>query len=613
LERGITVKIRRDDIRNLAIIAHVDHGKTTLVDQLLRQSGIFRANQVVTERVLDSNDLERERGITILSKNTAVYYKGTKINIVDTPGHADFGGEVERVLKMVNGVILVVDAFEGPMPQTKFVLKKALELSLPVIVCINKIDRPEARPNEVIDEVLELFIELGADESQLDCPFIFASAKSGTASLDINKPKDNMEDLFETILKYIPAPEGEIDEPFQVLISTIDYNDYVGRIGIGKVERGRIKVNEPAVIVNYLEPENQKKVKITKIYEFEGLNRVEVDSADIGSIIAVSGVEGIHIGDTICSAERPEPLPFVKISEPTIAMTFSVNNSPFAGQEGKFVTSRQLRERLFKELNTDVSLRVEETDSTDSFKVSGRGELHLSILIETMRREGYEFQVSKPEVLYKIIDGKKHEPIEKVIIDVPEEYVGSVIEKLGQRKGELINMTQPNGGYTRLEFMIPARGLIGYRSEFMTDTRGNGILNSVFEGYQPYKGDIPRRPQGSLVAYESGEAVTYGLYAAQERGILFITPGTKVYAGMVVGQNAKAEDIEVNVCKKKQLTNTRASGSDDALRLSPPKIMSLEEALEFIEDDELLEITPKSIRIRKSILDSNLRYKSKKK
>lgn len=607
------MKIRRDDIRNLAIIAHVDHGKTTLVDQLLRQSGIFRANQVVTERVMDSNDLERERGITILSKNTAIHYKGTKINIVDTPGHADFGGEVERVLKMVNGVILVVDAFEGPMPQTKFVLKKALELNLPVIVCINKIDRPEARPNEVIDEVLELFIELGADESQLDCPFVFASAKSGTASLDVNKQKDNMEDLFETILKYIPAPEGEIDEPFQVLISTIDYNDYVGRIGIGKVERGRIKVNESAVIVNYLEPEVQKKVKITKIYEFEGLNRVEVDSADIGSIIAVSGVEGIHIGDTICSVERPEPLPFVKISEPTIAMTFSVNNSPFAGQEGKFVTSRQLRERLFKELNTDVSLRVEETDSTDSFKVSGRGELHLSILIETMRREGYEFQVSKPEVLYKIIDGKKHEPIEKVIIDVPEEYVGSVIEKLGQRKGELINMTPSNGGYTRLEFMIPARGLIGYRSEFMTDTRGNGILNSIFEGYQPYKGDIPRRPQGSLVAYESGEAVTYGLYAAQERGILFITPGTKVYAGMVVGQNAKTEDIEVNVCKRKQLTNTRASGSDDALRLSPPKIMSLEEALEFIEDDELLEITPKSIRIRKSILDSNLRYKSKKK
>ncbi|SCG82254.1 GTP-binding protein typA/bipA homolog [Proteiniborus sp. DW1] len=607
------MKTKRDDIRNLAIIAHVDHGKTTLVDQLLRQSGTFRVNQVLTERVMDSNDLERERGITILSKNTAVYYKDIKINIIDTPGHADFGGEVERVLKMVNGVILVVDAFEGAMPQTKFVLKNALELNLPVIVCINKIDRPEARPNEVIDEVLDLFIELGADESQLDCPFVFASAKGGTASLDMNEQKDNMEDLFETIIKYIPAPEGERDEPLQVLISTIDYNEYVGRIGIGKVERGSIKVNEPAVIVNYLEPEVQKKVKITKIYEFEGLNRVEVDSAEIGSIIAVSGVEGIHIGDTICAPERPEPLPFVKISEPTIAMTFSVNNSPFAGQEGKFVTSRQVRERLFKELNTDVSLRVEETESTDSFKVSGRGELHLSILIETMRREGYEFQVSKPEVLFKTIDGKKHEPIEKVIIDVPEEYVGSVIEKLGQRKGELITMTQPSGGYTRLEFMIPARGLIGYRSEFMTDTRGNGILNSVFEGYQPYKGDIPRRPQGSLVAFESGEAVTYGLYAAQERGILFITPGTKVYEGMVVGQNAKSGDIEVNVCKRKQLTNTRASGSDDALRLSPPKIMSLEEALEFIEDDELLEITPENIRVRKSILDHNLRYKSKKK
>lgn len=607
------MKTKRDDIRNLAIIAHVDHGKTTLVDQLLRQSGTFRANQVLTERVMDSNDLERERGITILSKNTAVYYKDIKINIIDTPGHADFGGEVERVLKMVNGVILVVDAFEGAMPQTKFVLKNALELNLPVIVCINKIDRPEARPNEVIDEVLDLFIELGADESQLDCPFVFASAKGGTASLDMNEQKDNMEDLFETIIKYIPAPEGERDEPLQVLISTIDYNEYVGRIGIGKVERGSIKVNEPAVIVNYLEPEVQKKVKITKIYEFEGLNRVEVDSAEIGSIIAVSGVEGIHIGDTICAPERPEPLPFVKISEPTIAMTFSVNNSPFAGQEGKFVTSRQVRERLFKELNTDVSLRVEETESTDSFKVSGRGELHLSILIETMRREGYEFQVSKPEVLFKTIDGKKHEPIEKVIIDVPEEYVGSVIEKLGQRKGELITMTQPSGGYTRLEFMIPARGLIGYRSEFMTDTRGNGILNSVFEGYQPYKGDIPRRPQGSLVAFESGEAVTYGLYAAQERGILFITPGTKVYEGMVVGQNAKSGDIEVNVCKRKQLTNTRASGSDDALRLSSPKIMSLEEALEFIEDDELLEITPENIRVRKSILDHNLRYKSKKK
>ncbi|SDZ13963.1 GTP-binding protein [Proteiniborus ethanoligenes] len=607
------MKTKREDIRNLAIIAHVDHGKTTLVDQLLRQSGIFRENQVVHDRVMDSNDLERERGITILSKNTAVYYKDTKINIIDTPGHADFGGEVERVLKMVNGVILVVDAFEGAMPQTKFVLKKALELNLPVIVCINKVDRPEARPNEVIDEVLDLFIELGADESQLECPFVFASAKSGTASLDMNSQKDNMEDLFETIVKYIPAPEGEKDEPLQVLISTIDYNEYVGRIGIGKVERGSIKVNEPVVIVNYLEPETVKKVKITKVYEFEGLNRVEVESANIGSIIAVSGVEGIHIGDTICAPENPEPLPFIKISEPTIAMTFSVNNSPFAGQEGKFVTSRQIRERLFKELNTDVSLRIEETDLTDSFKVSGRGELHLSILIETMRREGYEFQVSKPEVLYRTIDGKRHEPIERVTIDVPEEFVGSVIEKLGQRKGELVTMTPSNGGYTRLEFLIPARGLIGYRSEFMTDTRGNGILNSVFEGYQPYKGDIPRRPQGSLVAFESGEAVTYGLYAAQERGILFITPGTKVYAGMVVGQNAKSGDIEVNVCRKKQLTNTRASGSDDALRLSPPKIMSLEEALEFIENDELLEITPESIRVRKSILDSNLRYKSNRK
>ncbi len=607
------MKTKRDDIRNLAIIAHVDHGKTTLVDQLLRQSGTFRANQVLTERVMDSNDLERERGITILSKNTAVHYKNTKINIIDTPGHADFGGEVERVLKMVNGVILVVDAFEGAMPQTKFVLKKALELNLPVIVCINKVDRPEARPNEVIDEVLDLFIELGADESQLDCPFVFASAKGGTASLDINEQKENMEELFETILEYIPAPEGEKDEPLQVLISTIDYNEYVGRIGIGKVERGSIRVNEPAVMVNYLEPGVQKKVKITKIYEFEGLNRVEVESAEIGSIIAISGVEGIHIGDTICAPESPEPLPFVKISEPTIAMTFSVNNSPFAGQEGKFVTSRQVRERLIKELNTDVSLRIEETELTDSFKVSGRGELHLSILIETMRREGYEFQVSKPEVLFKTIEGKKHEPIEKVTIDVPEEYVGSVIEKLGQRKGELVTMSQPSGGYTRLEFMIPARGLIGYRSEFMTDTRGNGILNSVFEGYQPYKGDIPRRPQGSLVAFESGEAVTYGLYAAQERGILFISPGTKVYEGMVVGQNAKSGDIEVNVCKRKQLTNTRASGSDDALRLSPPKVMSLEEALEFIEDDELLEITPENIRVRKSILDNSLRYKSKKK
>ncbi|KNF07910.1 elongation factor 4 [Gottschalkia purinilytica] len=602
-----------DNIRNIAIIAHVDHGKTTLVDELLKQSGTFRDNQSVGERVMDSNDIERERGITILSKNTAVYYKDTKINIIDTPGHADFGGEVERVLKMVNGVVLVVDAFEGPMPQTKFVLKKALELELPVIVCINKIDRPEARPNDVIDEVLDLFIELGATEDQLDCPFVYASAKNGTSSLDMNSQDSNMKSLFETIVEYIPAPEGDDEESLQVLISTIDYNEYVGRIGIGKVERGTINLNQEAVIVNDERPDESKKVRITKIYEFEGLDRIEVNEAKVGSIIAVSGVEGIHIGDTICDVECPEPLPFVKISEPTISMTFAVNNSPFAGQEGKFVTSRQLRDRLFKELQTDVGLRVEETDATDAFKVSGRGELHLSILIENMRREGYEFQVSKPEVLYKIIDGKKHEPMEKVTIDVPEEFMGAVIEKLGKRKGELITMGASNGGYTRLEILIPARGLIGYRSEFMTDTKGNGILNSMFEGYEPYKGEITRRAQGSLVAFETGDAVAYGLYAAQERGILFITPGTKVYSGMIVGQNAKLGDIEVNVCKKKQLTNTRASGSDDSLKLSPPKTLSLEEALEFIEDDELVEVTPVSLRLRKSILDKSLRYKSKKK
>ncbi|MGF7057528.1 translational GTPase TypA [Brassicibacter mesophilus] len=604
---------QRNDIRNIAIIAHVDHGKTTLVDELLKQSGTFRSNQVVQERVMDSNDLERERGITILSKNTAVHYKGTKINIVDTPGHADFGGEVERVLKMVSGVVLVVDAFEGPMPQTKFVLKKALELNLPVIVCINKIDRPEARPNEVIDEVLELFIELGANDDQLDCPFVYASAKNGTASLSPDKQDENMEALFETVLEFIPAPQGDENYPLQVLISTIDYNEYVGRIGVGKIERGTIRVNQDAVMINAEKSDEVKKVRITKIYEFEGLNRVEVQESKIGSIIAVSGVEGIHIGDTICDVSTPEALPFVKISEPTIAMTFSVNNSPFAGQEGKFVTSRQVRDRLFKELNTDVSLRVEETDSTDAFKVSGRGELHLSILIETMRREGYEFQVSKPEVLFKTIDGKKCEPMERVTIDVPEEFVGSVIEKLGRRKGELVNMTNSNVGYTRLEFSIPARGLIGYRSEFMTDTKGNGILNSIFDGYEDYKGDISTRSQGSLVSFETGEAVAYGLSAAQERGLLFISPGTKVYAGMVVGQNAKIDDIDVNVCKKKQLTNTRASGSDDALRLTTPKTLSLEEALEFIEDDELVEVTPKSLRIRKRILDKSLRYKAKKK
>jgi len=606
------VSQQRNDIRNIAIIAHVDHGKTTLVDELLKQSGIFRANQEVKDRVMDSNDLERERGITILSKNTAVYYKDVKINIVDTPGHADFGGEVERVLKMVNGVILVVDAFEGPMPQTKFVLKKALDLELPVIVCINKIDRPEARPEEVIDEVLELFIELEADESQLDCPFVFASAKNGTASLDSSVQGENMQALFETIVEYIPAPVGSPDDPLQLLISTIDYNEYVGRIGIGKVERGTIKVNQEVVIVNALDESKNQKVKITKIYQFEGLQRVPVESASVGDIVAVSGIEGIHIGDTVCDVQYPEPVPFVKISEPTLAMTFSVNDSPFAGQEGKFVTSRNLRDRLFKELQTDVSLRVEETDSTDSFKVSGRGELHLSILIETMRREGYEFQVSKPEVLYKDVDGKRYEPMEKATIDVPEEFVGAVMEKLGRRKGELINMTSSKGGYTRLEFSIPSRGLIGYRSEFLTDTKGNGILNTIFDGYAPYKGDIERRTQGSLIAFESGEAVTYGLYNAQERGVLFIQPGTKVYEGMVVGQNPKGEDIEVNVCKKKHVTNMRSSTADEALRLSPPKIMSLEECLEFIEDDELLEVTPLSLRIRKRILNSGERQRAKR-
>ena len=603
---------KRDDVRNIAIVAHVDHGKTTLVDALLKQSGIFRANQVVKDRVMDSNDIERERGITILSKNTAVYYKDIKINIVDTPGHADFGGEVERVLKMVNGVVLLVDAFEGPMPQTKFVLKKALELNLPVIVCINKIDRPEARPNEVIDEVLDLFIDLGANEDQLECPFIFASAKEEMATLDINTPKENMKDLFETIVNYIPAPEGDEEEPLQVLISTIDYNEYVGRIGIGKIERGTISLNQEAIIVNHEEKDKVKKVKITKIYEFEGLDRVEVEKARVGSIIAVTGVEGIHIGDTICDIRTPEPLPFVKISEPTMSMTFSVNNSPFAGQEGNFVTSRHLRNRLFKELQTNVSLRVEETDSTDAFKVSGRGELHLSVLIETMRREGYEFQVSKPQVLFKEINGKKHEPIESVIIDVPQEFIGTVIEKLGKRKGELVHMTESNGGYARLIFSIPARGLIGYRSEFMTDTKGNGILNTEFDGYEPYKGDIPSRSMGSLISFETGETAAYGLYSAQDRGILFVEPGTKVYEGMVVGSNPKGNDIEVNVCRKKQQSNVRASGSDEALRLSPPKIMSLEEALEFIEEDELIEVTPTSLRIRKRILDSTKRYKSKK-
>lgn len=605
------MKTTRDDIRNVAIIAHVDHGKTTLVDELLKQSGVFRENQEVAERVMDSNDIERERGITILSKNTAVTYKNTKINIIDTPGHADFGGEVERVLKMVNGVILVVDAFEGAMPQTKFVLRKALELKLPVIVCVNKIDRSEARPAEVVDEVLELLIDLDADESQLDCPIVYASAKAGTASLSIDEPGKDMMPLFETILDYIPAPEGDPDAGTQVLISTIDYNEYVGRIGVGKVDNGVIRVNQDVVIVNHHEPDKMKKVKVSKLYEFDGLNKVEIKEAGIGSIVAISGIADIHIGDTLCSPENPIPIPFQKISEPTIAMHFIVNDSPLAGQEGKYVTSRHLRDRLFRELNTDVSLRVEETETTESFKVSGRGELHLSVLIENMRREGYEFAVSKAEVLYKTDEnGKKLEPMELAYIDVPDEFSGSVIQKLSARKGELISMGAANGGYVRLEFSIPARGLIGYRGEFMTDTKGNGIINTTYDGYGPYKGDMMYRAQGSLIAFESGEAITYGLYNAQERGTLFIGPGEKVYAGMVVGETGKAEDIEINVCKKKQMTNTRSSGSDEALRLSPPKILSLEQALEFIDTDELLEVTPKSLRIRKKILDPTMRKRA---
>ncbi len=603
---------KRENIRNVAIIAHVDHGKTTLVDELLKQSGVFRAGQEVAERVMDSNDIERERGITILSKNTAVMYKDTKINIIDTPGHADFGGEVERVLKMVNGVILVVDAFEGAMPQTKFVLRKALELKLPVIVCINKIDRPEARPNEVIDEVLELFLELDADDAQLDCPFIFASAKAGIASLDADELGTNMEPLFETILEYIPAPEGDPELGTQMLISTIDYNEYVGRIGVGKVDNGTISVNQEVIIVNHHEPDKQTKVKVSKLYEFDGLNKVEVKSAEIGSIVAISGIQDIHIGDTLCSLENVEPIPFQKISEPTIAMHFCVNDSPLAGTEGKYVTSRHIRDRLFRELNTDVSLRVEETDTTESFKVSGRGELHLSVLIENMRREGFEFAVSKAEVLYKNDEnGKLLEPMELAYIDVPTEFSGSVIEKLSQRKGELRGMSTLGGSdNTRLEFSIPSRGLIGYRGEFMTDTKGNGVINTVFDGYGLYKGDISYRKQGSLIAFEAGEAITYGLFNAQERGTLFIGPGEKVYAGMVVGQNGRGEDIELNVCKKKQLTNTRSSSADEALRLTPPKILSLEQALDFIETDELLEVTPKSLRIRKKILDPTLRKRA---
>ena len=605
------MKTKREDIRNIAIIAHVDHGKTTLVDELLKQSGVFRANQEVQERVMDSNDIERERGITILSKNTAVFYKDVKINIIDTPGHADFGGEVERVLKMVNGVVLGVDAFEGAMPQTKFVLMKALALDLPVIVCINKIDRPEARPDEVIDEVLELFMDLDASDEQLDCPFIYASARDGYALKDLNDEKKDMTPLFETILDYIPAPEGDPDANTQVLISTIDYNEYVGRIGVGKVDNGCLKINQDAVVVNHHEPDKLQKVRISKLYEFDGLNKVDVKEAGIGSIVAISGIADIHIGDTICAPENPVAIPFQKISEPTISMNFIVNDSPLAGQEGKFVTSRHIRDRLFRELNTDVSLRVEETENADSYKVSGRGELHLSVLIENMRREGYEFAVSKAEVLYHTDEkGKKLEPMELAYVDVPDEFTGAVIDKLSQRKGDLLNMGPISGGYTRLEFNIPSRGLIGYRGEFLTDTKGNGIINTIFNDYAPYKGDIQYRKQGSLIAFESGESVTYGLFSAQERGTLFIGPGEKVYSGMVIGQCAKAEDIELNVCKKKHLTNTRSSSADEALTLTPPKILSLEQALDFIDTDELLEVTPESLRIRKRILDPTMRKRA---
>jgi len=608
------MNIEREDIRNVAIIAHVDHGKTTLVDELLKQSGVFRSNQVILERVMDSNDIERERGITILSKNTAVYYKNVKINIVDTPGHADFGGEVERVLKMVDGVILVVDAFEGPMPQTKFVLRKALELNLSIIVCINKIDRPEARPEEVIDEVLELLIDLDASDEQLDCPFVYASAKSGVSVLQLSDEAKDMQPLFETIIDYIPAPKGDPDDGTQVLISTIDYSEYVGRIGIGKVSNGTIRINQEAIILNAHDAQKNEKVKISKLYEFDGLKRVEVEKVTVGSIVAISGIADIHIGDTLCSTLNPQAIPFQKISEPTIAMQFLVNDSPFAGQEGKYITSRHLRERLFRELNTDVSIRIEETENTDCFKVSGRGELHLSVLIENMRREGYEFAVSKAEVLYKK-DEKGHllEPLEMAFIDVPDEYSGAVIEKLSGRKGELTGMSKAGTGYTRLEFLIPARGLIGYRGEFLTDTKGNGILNTLFHSYGPYKGDIAYRQTGSLIAFESGETVAYGLFNAQDRGILFVSPGEKVYQGMVVGENPKGSDLEINVCKRKQLTNTRASGSDDSLKLTPPRILSLEQALDFIEIDEFVEMTPKNIRIRKKILDPKMRARANRK
>lgn len=604
------MKYVREDVRNIAIIAHVDHGKTTLVDAMLKQSGIFRANEKVEERILDFNDLERERGITILAKNTAVRYKDVKINIVDTPGHADFSGEVERVLKMVDGVLLLVDSFEGPMPQTRFVLSKALELDLKPIVVINKIDRPDARPQEVIDEVLDLFIELGANDDQIDFPVVYTSAKEGIAKLSLEEESHDLRPLFDTILDYIPAPIGDVEAPLQLIVTTLDYDDYIGRIAIGKVVRGKIISGEEAAICK--RDGSIQKVHINNLYQFEGLKRVQVEEASLGDIVAVSGISDIEIGETIADRDNPEAVDFVRIEEPTVSMTFSVNTSPFAGTEGKYVTSRHLRERLFKELETNVALRVEETDSTDSFKVSGRGELHLSILIETMRREGYELQVSKPTVIFKEVNGVKMEPIELLTIDIPEEYMGVVMEKLGPRKAELMDMHTLKPGTIRLKFKIPTRGLIGYRSEFLTDTKGNGIMTSVFYDYEPYKGDIPSRTRGALVAFETGVATTYGLYNAQERGTLFIEPGTKVYEGMVVGVNSRSGDIDVNVCKKKHVTNLRSATADEALRLSPIKKMSLEEALEFIDNDELVEVTPQSIRIRKKILDSQQRYKSAK-
>ena len=601
--------MKKENIRNIAIIAHVDHGKTTLVDEMLKQGGVFRENQTVMERVLDSNDLERERGITILAKNTSMYWKGTKINIVDTPGHADFGGEVERILKMVSGVLLLVDAFEGPMPQTRFVLERALALGHKVIVVVNKTDRPDARLHEIADEVLELLLDLDATEEQLESPVVYCSGREGTATLDPGSAAEDLAPLFDKIIDYVPAPEGEPDEPLQLLVSSIDYNDYVGRIAIGRVERGRIRPNMEVTVADWHQREKPYRAKVVALYQIEGLTRVPAEQASVGDIVCFSGIEEISIGNTVCDPSAVEALPFVKISEPTVEMTFSVNDSPFAGREGKFVTSRQLRDRLFRELLKDVSLHVTETDSADSFRVAGRGEMHLSILIETMRREGFEFQVSMPQVLYRQEGDTLLEPMERLIIDVPEESLGSVMEKMGRRKGELLSM-HPVGSRMRVEFNVPSRGLFGYRSEFLTDTRGEGILNTVFDCYAPYKGDIPRRLSGSLIAFETGETVTYGLYNAQERGALFLGAGVPVYEGMIVGQSPKAEDVVVNVCKRKHVTNMRASGSDEALRLTPPRNQSLEEALEFIAEDELLEVTPKSLRIRKRILNRDLRAKA---